>query len=378
MKYRLFFIFCLVALSFQSFAQRYEKKVLFLLPFYLENIKSDFVIEKESDIYGNKSFEMMGFWEGAQLALKSYEKDYVRIKVIVRDVAFNVAKLQAVFTEMESENLDLIIGPMFGKPFELAAEFAKEHKIPIVNPFSNRNDFLVSNPYVYKLIPTLSQRPTALNELLLKGLGDCNIILWTNESTKTKDLPYYEVFFTEKGIATQTVALSSGFSALKGKLVNNKKNVIIACFEGASVAVIQNMQSLAQLTDEKQIYLVAPESWLDIKNSNFSDLDKLHYHFFANYFVDKKDASAQLFADEYLTEFGSYPDLQRFSFQGYDVTNYFMDLMINDFDLSKVKYQPIGFKFDFKSSPDNGYENQWQRLINMKDLELQEVGNLSE
>ena len=221
---KLFIIFLAVLIcSSQLSAQRHEKKVLVLLPFHVENSGRPETIKNESDIYSNKSYEMFGFWEGAQLALEPYNKDYVKIKVIVRDVNTNEEKLQSILDELKDEQIDLIIGPLFGKPFALAAEYAKEHHIPIVNPFSNRSDFLEDNPYVYKLIPSLEPRPQSLDKLLLSKLDNYNLIFWTNESSKTKDQPYYEIYFTNKGIEYKTVALNSGFQDLKRLLKKTKK-----------------------------------------------------------------------------------------------------------------------------------------------------------
>ena len=359
-------------LSLTLNAQKHEKTVLFLLPFHVENAGKAQVIKSESDIYANKSYEMFGFWEGAQAALDLYSKDYVKIRVIVRDVDVDEQKLQIILDELKDEHIDLIIGPLFGKPFTIAAEFAKEHHIAIVNPFSTRNDFLEDNPYVYKLVPSVAERPKTVDKYLLSNETDYNLIFWTNEQTKTKDQPYYEIYFSNKGTEYKTAALADGFSALKTKLNPHKKNFIIALFDNKDVAVIQQIQELALLADTS-ITLIAPESWLNIKNVGYNYLDQLHFHFFTNYFIDKTSPSVQLFANDYLTKFGSYPDINRFSYQGYDVTNFFISLLISNFDLSKVDAKPLSFEFDFTQTKGNGYENQHQRLIKLQDLILQEV-----
>ena len=370
-KHLVIFLAALICTA-QLSAQRHEKKVLFLLPFHVEKAGSYETIKSESDIYNNKSYEMFGFWEGAQMALEPYNKDYVKLKVIVRDVSTDELKLQAILDELKDEDIDLIIGPLFGKPFAIAAEYAKEHHIPIVNPFSNRNDFLEDNPFVYKLIPSVAPRPQTLDKLLLSNFGDYNLIFWTNENTKTKDQPYYEIYFTNKGKEYSTVALKDGFQELKKKFVPRKKNVIIALFDNANVAVIQQLQNLALLEDTT-ITLVAPESWLEIKNIGFNYFNQLNFHYFTNYFIDKDNPAVKLFADEYVTKFSSYPDITRFSYQGYDITDYFISLLINNFDLSKVDTKPLSFEFDFSKEEGKGYENMHQRLIKMEDFQLKEV-----
>lgn len=371
MKTRLIIFLATILITIQLNAQRPEKKVLFMLPFHIENAGIDETIKSESDLYGNSSYQMLGFWEGAQMALDIYNKDYVKIKVIARDVT-NEQQLNSVLEEMKNEEIDLIIGPLFSKEFAIAAEYAKANEIPIVNPFSNRTDFLEENPYVYKTIPSMATRPQALYTLLLSHLNDYNIILWTSEKNKTKDQPYYEIFFTNKGIEYTSSPLKDGFAALKKKLSPNKKDIIIALFENEDVATIQQIQSLA-LTEDTSITIIAPESWLDIRNIQYSYLNQLNTHFFTNYFIDKKDPAIQLFADNYITSFGSYPDLNRFSYQGYDITNYFISLLLSNFDMTHVSYTPLAFEFEFENEKGNGYENNHQRLIKMENLQLKEV-----
>lgn len=370
-KRALFFALILVVTT-PAFSQK-EKKVLFLLPFHTENAEKQMELKNVDDFYRNESFQMFGFWEGAKKALKEYEKDYVNLKIIVRDVCEDETKLQQILQEIEDENIDLIIGPMFSKPFAIAAEFAREHKIHIVNPFTNRTDFLNDNPYVFKLTPALSSRPEALNNLLLNKLQTYNLIFWTNGKKDTGDLPYYEIYFNEKGIPYSTVTIAEGANALKQKIKRGQPNVVLAFFENANVSIIQSLQTLDMSTEE--IYLIAPESWMNIKNIDMTTFNNAHYHYFTNYFVDKKTDAVQLFDDEYVTEFSSYPSLERFSYQGYDVTNYFINLTINNFDLSKVKYAPISYDFEFPVGDHNanGLENKKQRLITIEDFQLKEV-----
>ncbi len=86
------FSFCFLIFSFAQTPK--EITVLYLLPLHLEESNIDVSkIESDFDIYEIPSFEMIGFWEGAKLALKTYEDSQNKINVIVRDVSTDEQKL---------------------------------------------------------------------------------------------------------------------------------------------------------------------------------------------------------------------------------------------------------------------------------------------
>ena len=53
-----------------------EKTILFLIPFYSQSYSSQQVasIREYEDLAAVKSFQLMGFWAGAQVALEEYNQ----------------------------------------------------------------------------------------------------------------------------------------------------------------------------------------------------------------------------------------------------------------------------------------------------------------
>jgi hypothetical protein len=163
---------------YHLFSQQTEKTILFLLPIELEEMKqaSNTRFENENDISLFSSFKMMGFWEGAQMAIDHYDNPNVKLNIIVRDISYDEKKLKETLTQLSNTKIDLIIGPLYAKLFTVAAEYAQKRQIPIVNPFSTRSDFLDSNAYVYKLIPAPQKQPEILYNLLIQHDKHANII----------------------------------------------------------------------------------------------------------------------------------------------------------------------------------------------------------
>lgn len=362
--------FLLFLLILRVSAQNVEKNVLFLLPFQLEE-NSLIEVEKfktAEEILDFPPYELLGFWEGAKMAIAEIDTPNVHLNIFVRDISDDEEKLSKVLAEFANEKLDLIIGPFFAKLFPIAAEFAKTKETYIVNPFSTRSDFIDSNNFVFKLIPTPTYQPAILHRLLFPELNNVNIILWANgelESVKENYINYFE----ENMIPFKKVEEVYGVASLRRNLEKKRQNIVIALYEN-NARVIANLQALA--TDTNMI-LLAPESWLNFHNIDYQLFELLHLHFFSNYFVEYKDDRTELFMLDYLSNYNAPAQLERFSFQGYDVAYYFLNLLINDFDFSKVTYKPLSFDFEFRQLEGGGYENIKSRLISFSDFELIEV-----
>lgn len=365
-------LFLLFLLFLTVYAQHVEKNILFLLPFQLEKNSLDEAenLKTVEDILEFSPYELLGFWEGAKMAINEIDAPNLHLNVFVRDISNDEEKLEQILAEFENEKLDLIIGPFFAKLFPIAAEFAKNEKIPIVNPFSTRSEFVDSNSFVFKLIPLPTQQPAILHRLLFPELNNSNLILWTNSELQSLKESYMN-YFEENMISFKNVQEVNGISSLRKNFDNKRQNIVIALYED-NARVIANLQALVLAGDTNMI-LVAPESWLNFQNVDYQLFESLHLHFFSNYFVDYQDDKTELFMLDYLNNFNAPAQLERFSFQGYDITHYFLDLVLNNFDFTKTTYKPLVFDFEFKHIEGSGYENIKSRLISFSNYNLIEI-----
>ncbi len=186
MKKLLLFLICFIHLwSFsqnESFSQKERYTVLYLIPFFSE--LSDEIsisqIKNDYDIYTYSSFQLISFWEGAQIALREFEKQSVKLDIIVKDIVpDDIEKMKLVLDDTAlMSRVDLIIGPFYKNVFEIAAQYALTYRIPIVNPLSNNNDYLNVNPFVYKAIPGKNTKPFWIEKKLLSQYDHAKVILY--------------------------------------------------------------------------------------------------------------------------------------------------------------------------------------------------------
>jgi hypothetical protein len=343
-----------------------EITALYLLPFHLNEISQIYTSFKNSaDINQVKQFEMMGFWLGAKIALQEYNDSDKKINVIVRDAVTNVSALTKLLEDtVLMKPVNLIIGPFYGSLFPVAAEYAKNHNIIIVNPFSTRYDFVESNPKVFKLVSPFVSRPEILSKQFLSNPNEYNVILW-GDSTTTPELLAYKYYFNENHIPykeVNTITLPQ----------TRKKDLIIALFSEPH-RVINCVHTLIAEEEETDNVVVAPEKWISISelNEDFFNLPNLYY--FTDYFVDEKDDKVRQFQHEYLFNYEVPATLADYSYQGYDITRYFIDLFFADFCFDAVEFHPLSYQFQWKQILEGGFENITPRLIQIVNFELEEM-----
>ncbi|MBR4536332.1 MAG: ABC transporter substrate-binding protein [Bacteroidales bacterium] len=371
---RRFLLFLSVLLCWPAtFAQTSEvKTVLFLLPFFGEEYSSynSGNISTVADVDNEPMFSLVSFWEGAQLALDEYENSFQRINVVVKDITYDNVKLMRILEDEQLMNqVDLIIGPFFAPQFEIAANYAKTHQIPIVNPFTSKQDILENNEYVYKVQSSKESEAEMVKQFWRTENRASDILIWTERGADIPALRACERYFTKLDVPYE-FALDDGKNNIKKHLKPATHQVVLPFFQ-QQTTVIANMRSLGVEEDFPNTVFVIPEEWLDIEALEVEYLNKLNVHFFSDYFVDEEKDSTLVFISNFVERYDTPPDLKRFSFQGYDITKYFVELMLHDFDTSKVRFSPIAMKFNFQKTENGGYENHGMFLLQLKDYKVQ-------
>jgi ABC-type branched-subunit amino acid transport system substrate-binding protein len=367
MKKLLLFVICVGLGIGSAFAEAESYKILYLIPFESDSYIAPAI--KESDDMDNvRSYRLMGFWNGAQMAIEEYEKngENIRFDIVVRDISNDERKLRRVMEDQElMSGVQLIIGPFFGKLFAVAAEYARQYQIPIVNPFTNRQDFIEGNEFVYKLIPSMEARP-AMIAFLAQQSRAFPIIIYGDSTSKDKEMTAYLKYFRVNGIPYE---ITPNASTVVTRLDKNKPRIIITFYDNPAQNLIISRNLLySEKTDN--LTFVVPEKWMESKTYDIEYYNKLNLHFFSDYYIDFENEKTKTFVYDYTERFGVPPSLESFAFQGYDITRFFVELIRNDNDLDRVKVSPIAFPLSFDKAPGGGYENVNVQFLEVKDNEI--------
>jgi len=366
MKKLTLYLLCTIFGICTVFAEPSTCKILYLIPFESDSYVSPSVKECD-EIEAVRSYRLMGFWNGAQMAIEEMSKnENIHFDIVVRDISSSEAKLRRVMEDTElMSTVDLIIGPFFGKLFTIAAGYAKQYQIPIVNPFTSRQDFVEGNEYVYKLIPALEARP-AMIAFMAQQTKAFPIIIYGDSTLNHKEMTAYLNYFKDHHIAYE---ITPNASSVVARLDKNSPRFVVTFYDNpAQNLIISRSLLYSEKTDN--LTFVVPKTWLESKTYDIEYYSKLNLHFFSDYYIDFDAEKTQTFVYDYTQKYGVPPSLENFAFQGYDITRFFVELVLNQLDLDRVKVTPIAFPLSFDKSPDGGYENVNVQFLEVKDNEI--------
>ena len=348
---------------FGQFGERYT--ILYLIPFESVSYTTPFVKVSE-DMDNVMSYRLMGFWNGAQMALEEYNAENVPLNIIVRDITNNEAKLRRILEDEElMREVDLIIGPFFSKPFAIAAQYAKQYEIPIVNPFTNRQDVAKDNEFVYKLIPSPEARP-AMVAFMAQQSGAYPIILFGDSTATNRELKNYRTYFNQHQIP---YVLYPNASSVVSSLKKGQHQYVIAFYDDPAQNLIIS-RNLLYSDKIDNLTFVVPESWMESKTYDIEYYSKLNLHYFSDYYIDFSSDKVKTYIFDYTQRYGVPPSLENFAFQGYDITRFFVEFLRGGKDIDRVKVTPIAFPLSFDKIPDGGFENVNVQFLEVKDNEI--------
>jgi LysM repeat protein/ABC-type branched-subunit amino acid transport system substrate-binding protein len=363
-----------------------EKKdqynIAFLLPFHAAEVSS---IDQEKLFKGDiqlpaKTNVALQFYEGAMIALDSLKKLHLNAKVFVYDIDdSDSANLMNILKKPELAEMDLMIGPLYGSSFIPFAKFAKEHEIPIVSPFTQVNKILFNNPYVCKVSPSVTLQIEQMANFVVDTFYRENIILVNNGIAKEAAL--YSSFKTtankalmSKGLApADSVKEILGLGGIQNVINPTRKNVIVLPSNNQSY-VTEFIGKLNVMREKYDIVLFGLQNWTGYDNLDIEYLNNLNLHTPANSFIDYENAPVKTFIRAYREKYKTEPE--NYSFQGFDVTMYFVTALQKDGEaflnsLSENRQKYIETSFNFARFPsDSGFENRFVHILQYKDYKL--------
>lgn len=86
------------------------------------------------------------------------QEDLNRLGINIEISPYDTKKSKEIVKQLASsgqlENADLIVGPLYGGPYEVINEYSKEQKISMINPLSSNGDLIGDNPFSFLFKPS--------------------------------------------------------------------------------------------------------------------------------------------------------------------------------------------------------------------------------
>ena len=97
------------------------------------------------------SSRFIEYYEGMLLAVDSLQNQGLSLDLSVYDTGEGTSRIREILTGETLPNADLIIGAVQNDQIKMIADFAKEHRIKYVIPFTSKNDDVLSNNFVFQV-----------------------------------------------------------------------------------------------------------------------------------------------------------------------------------------------------------------------------------
>jgi LysM repeat protein len=330
-------------------------RIAFILPFMLDLDKEDKTKERFVD-----------FYSGALLALQEAKQKGISLEVFTFDTGNTEDKIKEILGHSELKTVDLIIGPAFSSQIPLVSDFAQEHKINTLIPFSSKVHNLEKNPYLLQFNPGQEAELKTINKLVNEKLTNMNVIFAQIPSILPTDGGLQFSNGLQKELTKQHKTFSiiplnaSKKDNFKTAFVKGKKNLIV--FNTDKFAYVNSYLSQLKLSaTENEVVLFEQYNW---KNQAIKIPSKISI----SPFISNPDSTELVsFNKKFNSNFHREAQLNapRYDLLGYDLTNYFIALIhrygpklsneISSFtNINGIQSQP---RFEQKSS-ESGFINQ--------------------
>lgn len=320
-------------------------------------------------------------YAGMKMAQDSLKRQGIHINLYAYDAGADTTAVKRILDTPELRQMDLIIGPVYKSSAKIAARFAAEHNVNVVNPLSQDLEVAGSNPNLFLFessIATQAQQAAtfAFNSFPTKTA----IILFERDKDDTTYAFHYRQQFVKLGgkVKTYKKLNSSQGSATATIFKNLNLDDVghLAVFSDKMTAAVNAISTLQARAST--LPLMTYENWLGIGQITLRQLDNLEVYFVSPKYVDQLNPAVNRFKRKYAARYNMPPSI--YAYAGFEMLYYFGTLLQNygprfnqalatDGLKSGVFYPGIGYA-DKAARQEVKRDNQYIPITKLENLQL--------
>ena len=292
------------------------------------------------------SSNFMDFYAGALLAINDFkEKEsksmygYSRVVPEVNVNIYDLTEYNPLHTLLDApgfEKNQLIIGPARASRLNELAGFAVTHQIPLISPLDNNAEAILDEcPYMVQVPTAAEQQLKNLVDQLVKqyreqpapvllvsenGGADASYVDATKRLLDANSIPYQNISYGILDGRTISETMLSIVDTLSG----TPNLAIVPSNSEAFVSdVVRNLDICHNYGNTRMIVYGMPK-WRNFETIYVELYHKLNLHLSIPYYVEYGTPEVDKFLMRYRALYNTEPT--PYSYQGYDITSYFLDL----------------------------------------------------
>lgn len=346
--------------------------VALLLPFQLN---------QDYQQTARKSQFVTDLYAGIKLAQDSLQKQGITINLYNYDTSADTMSVKRVLDLPEMKQMDLLVGPLYKSTARVAARFATQNNINVVNPLSQDLEMVRGNTNAFLFESSVAtQARQAATYAYQNFTPKTAAILFENAKEDTTFAYYYRQQFIKLGgkvrtyrkiNSSQTTATATLFNG-----INLEELGHLAVFSDKMTAAV-NATSVVQSKASK-LPVVTYDKWLDINQITLRQLDNLEIYFISPKYIDKQSPTNNWFRKKYVSKYNMAPSV--YAYAGFEMMYYFGRLLQNygpqfNQQLQATSINPgvfyPGFGYtDPASRNEVRQDNQYVPITKLEDLQL--------
>ena len=362
--------------------QKSVLNVALMLPLFLNDI-DQIRVTPRTNRASIRPFSFISFYEGAMLAAQAFECENVKINVHVFDVTEDTNSAIRLIRTDRLRDMDIIVGPLFSQSFRLMSNFAKEQRIFIVNPLSDRSEILDNNPFVIKINPSEKSQLQILLEHVAETCVGQRILVVSNDSLPNERgfARHAKLFFEKMENRFDTVIFldirRDRFQRLQSNLSTTKNNAIVFLSNDDAFVTSILTRTPRHEHASNTLFSLQRSSRFEVTDPVY--LNNLQTHYIDPFFINHDNESVKIFDQLFFETFQTLPS--PLAYRGFDVMSFVFQLL----KIGNTNYGNYVETFIHKGfhnhirlqreNPRQGLENQQTNILRIKDSKLRKVNN---
>ncbi len=338
-----------------------------MLPFLFEkNIEflKRFKDEQEPQLF-KKTRVFMELYQGIKMAVDSLVRAGLNAQLFVFDTKADTSEIKKIMNQPVFRKMDLIIGPGYTHTFVFAANLLKNSDIPLVSPFSKKDDVIKGLPNTIRIIPSDKSHYKTIGRYVAKNHIRENIMISINDKSDkeaARTIQREIIAMSLLGDSSQTVVPSivEGFIAPIDSLRNGVKNIIILANNEEAFSSKLTAR-LIPSSSKFEILLFGLDDLKKYKNIEVDYWDSLNIHITSASQIKYDSPLTDYFLSSYFKTY--YAEPSNSAFTGYDFTFLILKKLLKEKKYAHNKLEGNSFEgairdYRFKYNGDkNGISN---------------------
>jgi LysM repeat protein/ABC-type branched-subunit amino acid transport system substrate-binding protein len=313
------------------------------------------------------------FYEGMLLAVDSLRKQGYSSEFFVYDIGEQTDKLKKLLRDKEEilREVHLIIGGISNEQIKLISDFALKNKVKYVIPFTQKNDEVLNNAYVFQVNTPKEYLYANAAYAGANLFSKYNIIILDTKDAdpqtefikelkkelKMKNIPFQDATYNANKFKTEITALLS----------TTKPNMIMPVSSSldALIKIKAILRSINESKPEYSITLFGYPVWQTYTKDCLDDFHALDTYIYTLFFADNMNPSVKIFYNDYKNWFSKNPmsTFPKYAMLGFDTGMFFLQAIKKygvDFEnnIAAMDYKSVQTGFHFERV------NNWGGFVN--------------